>query len=242
MGSELRARTDVPTAPVIDSVGIFWICWTCVWTVLVVAGMSYLVARRNTPLLRIRGLSLSLSAITLLHLYWISVQLGHIIGPLAPAQAEYWVMGIYYPFGIALFHASNSRFLHVSKAQKKYARHAGDISQSPSDSRPKGGILGRFRRLDYTSKVLIVVGLGMVFQVRRAARLRSCGIHLLIPCPALRHHLHVCHLPQVSSILRHPRHLGQRDWDGAKDGDGQRLGVVSCTARAAPSPIFSRKS
>lgn len=166
MGSRLGVRAYTPQATVINPVTIFWICWTCIWTALVVAGMSYLIARRNTPLLRIRGLVLSLSAITLLHLYWMSVQLGLILGPMAPAVAEFWIMGIYFPFGIALFHASNSRFLHVAQAQKKYARHG--VAKKPSGPRRRGGVLGLFRRLDYTSKILCVVGLGMLFQVRRA--------------------------------------------------------------------------
>ncbi|KAM4065863.1 Regulator of G protein signaling superfamily [Hirsutella rhossiliensis] len=165
MGRHLGVRADPEPAPVLTTAGIFFICLTCVWTVLVVAGMSYLIVRRHTPLLRIRGLYLSLSAITLLHLYWISVQLGITIGPLAPAQAEYWVMGIYFPFGIALFHASNSRFLHVAKAQKKYAQHGSSVAKGPSKARCTGGILGHFRRLDYTSKILLVVGLGMLFQL-----------------------------------------------------------------------------
>ncbi|KAF4504132.1 hypothetical protein G6O67_008743 [Ophiocordyceps sinensis] len=163
MGSRLGVRAYTPQATVINPVTIFWICWTCIWTALVVAGMSYLIARRNTPLLRIRGLVLSLSAITLLHLYWMSVQLGLILGPMAPAVAEFWIMGIYFPFGIALFHASNSRFLHVAQAQKKYARHG--VAKKPSGPRRRGGILGLFRRLDYTSKILCVVGLGMLFQL-----------------------------------------------------------------------------
>jgi hypothetical protein len=31
-------------------------------------------------------------------------------------------MGTWFPLGIALFHASNLRFLHVAKLQKQFAR------------------------------------------------------------------------------------------------------------------------
>lgn len=170
MGSGFGVQADSEPRPQLDGVGIFWACWTCIWTALLAAGMAYLVSRRQMPVLRIRGLALSLSAIGLLHLYWISVQIGYILAPLAPAVAEYWIMGIYLPFGIALFHASNSRFLHIAKAQKKYAQHGGRVVEGPASSRRGDGVVGRFRRLDYTSKVLIVVGLGMLFQVRQATR------------------------------------------------------------------------
>ncbi|PNY27940.1 Uncharacterized protein TCAP_02136 [Tolypocladium capitatum] len=164
MGSEFGVQADSRKEPVLGGVGIFWACWTCIWTTLLVAGMAYLVSRRQTSILRIRGLGLSLSSIALLHLYWISVQLGYVLGPVAPANAEYWIMGIYLPFGIALFHASNSRFLHIAKAQKKYSQHGNHIDR-PASSRPKDGVVDRFRGLDYTSKILVVVGLGMQFQL-----------------------------------------------------------------------------
>ncbi|POR32198.1 Uncharacterized protein TPAR_07584 [Tolypocladium paradoxum] len=165
MGSEFGVHANPKPVAALDSVGIFWACWACIWTALLVAGMVYLVSRRHMPILRIRGLGLSLSAITLLHLYWITVQLAYILWPLAPANVEYWIMSIYLPFGIALFHASNSRFLHIAKAQKKYAQPGNHIDDGPAGSWRENGVVVRFRRLDYTSKILTVVGLGMLFQL-----------------------------------------------------------------------------
>lgn len=160
MGSELGVTAASKPKPNVDSVGIWWACWCSIWTFAVMCGMAYLYSKRHLPLMRIRGLGLSLVAITLLHLYWISVQLGYIVGALAPGDAEYWIMGTYFPFGIALFHASNTRFLHVAKAQKKFA------SQKNAGLRPRGkGFVATFKRMDYTSKMIIVVGLGMLFQV-----------------------------------------------------------------------------
>ncbi|KJZ72679.1 hypothetical protein HIM_07871 [Hirsutella minnesotensis 3608] len=165
MGSEFGLQPDSKPEAQLGAVGTFWICWTCIWTLLVAAGMAFLVSRRHTPLLRIRGLGLSLVAIALLHLYWLSVQLGYVLGPITPGDGEYWIMGIYLPFGIALFHASNSRFLHVAKAQKKYALHRISLVDGPTISNRRRGILARFRRLDYTSKILTLVGCGLFFQL-----------------------------------------------------------------------------
>ncbi|PHH77665.1 hypothetical protein CDD82_3407 [Ophiocordyceps australis] len=166
MGSEMGVSADSKPEPVMDSVGIFYICWTIIWTLVIVAGMAFLISRRNMPALRIRGLGLSLSSIVLLHLYWASVQTGYVIGPLIPGDAEFWVMGIYLPFGMALFHASNSRFLHVAKAQKKYGQNGSDWAHGRRASlASRRGIRGRFGRLDYTSKVLVLVAAGMVVQM-----------------------------------------------------------------------------
>ncbi|RDA95628.1 hypothetical protein CP533_1143 [Ophiocordyceps camponoti-saundersi (nom. inval.)] len=165
MGSEVGVKPESKHEYIITPVSIWWVSWACIWTVVVVAGVSYLVARRNSPVLRIRGLSLTLAAITLLHLYFLSVQCANVWGPLMPGDAEFWIMGTYLPFGLALFHASNSRFLHVAKLQKRYM-HRGNSISSEETIRPrtKGGLVARFRQLDYTSKILIIVGSGIMFQ------------------------------------------------------------------------------
>ncbi|PIG83701.1 hypothetical protein AARAC_010627 [Aspergillus arachidicola] len=117
------------------------------------------------PTLRIRGLGLSLSAIVLLHLYWASVQFGVMIGPIMPGDAQYWIMGTYLGCGIALFHASNTRFLHVAKHQRQFAHHGSRITESVPDEKPKSGLFARFRRLEYTKRILILVAIAMAFQI-----------------------------------------------------------------------------
>lgn len=164
MGSEFGLTPDTEQKAKLDGVGIFWIVWTCLWSVLLAGGMGYLFVKRDMPILRIRGLALSLCAISLLHMYWISVQLGYVDGPVTPGDAEYWIMGTWLPCGIAVFHASNSRFLHVARAQRRFAQR-GTMSNVRAE--PHGTkLVARFHRLDYTTKMLVLVGLGMVFQVR----------------------------------------------------------------------------
>ncbi|KAG5921548.1 hypothetical protein E4U42_005805 [Claviceps africana] len=163
MGSELGITADSKPEVRLDGVGIWWICWACTWTVLLACGMAYLVRNRDAPILRVRGIGLSLSAVVLLHLYWFSVQLAYVLGALTPGESEYWIMGTYLPLGIALFHASNSRFLYVAQAQQRYLTRAS--SKPPQSSRRASGVLRRFRDLDYTSKMVFLVGLGMGLQL-----------------------------------------------------------------------------
>ncbi|KAF4820060.1 hypothetical protein CGCSCA5_v004136 [Colletotrichum siamense] len=159
----------VSAAPTLNAepAALFWLAWGGLWTVLVLSGMAFLFVNRKMPFLRIRGLALSFGAVTMLHLYWISVQIGLAIGSYVPDGAEFWVMGLYLPFGIALFHASNSRFLHVAKAQRRYAGTSGVLSQpeqKPCDGKDKT-LVGRFQKLDYTTKMLAVVCTGMLLQL-----------------------------------------------------------------------------
>ena len=164
MGSELGVSANSQPKANLGPVSIWWAVWACFWTVVVVLGMAYLIVNRSAPTLRVRGIGLSLSAIGFLHLYWISVQFGVMIANLMPGDAEFWIMGIYLSCGMALFHASNTRFLHVAHTQKKYVQN--DESVNNEKSTPKAGLVERFRRLDYSTKVLVVVGIGMLFQVR----------------------------------------------------------------------------
>lgn len=154
---------DDPTPRLnLDAAGIFWVSWCGTWTLFVGAGMGFLWYRRDTPLLRIRGLNLSFAAIGFLHTYWMAVQMAYISDPFPP-QAEYWIMGIYLPFGIALFHASNARFLYIARQQRRrFVRK----SYQRGDSTTTTTMFGRFRRLSHTRKMLVVIGMGMALQVR----------------------------------------------------------------------------
>lgn len=170
MGSELGLTADSKPTVRLNGVGIWWVCWAAGWTLLLLWGMGFLIYHSGMPMLRIRGIGLSLSAISLLHLYWISVQLGYVLGPLYPGDLQYWIMGTYLPLGIGLFHASNTRFLHVAQRQKQYIGRADHFNNSTASKlNNKGSFLGRFRQLDHTAKVVILVGSGMFFQVSAAA-------------------------------------------------------------------------
>ncbi|KAI3032419.1 hypothetical protein CBS76997_11390 [Aspergillus niger] len=164
MGSELGVTAASTPQPAYTPVSIWWTCWAGTWTVIVASGVAYLVAHRNTPPLLLRGLGLSLSAVVMLHVYWTSVQFGTIIGTIMPGDAEYWVMGTYLPCGIALFHASNSRFYHVAKLQEGYIIRSSGGNDLYS-TRSKLGVVDRFRRLAYTTKILVFVTVASLVQV-----------------------------------------------------------------------------
>ncbi|KAJ5778026.1 hypothetical protein N7520_001272 [Penicillium odoratum] len=164
MGSELGITAS--TAELIDlsPVSIWWATWACVWTVTVVCGVTYLILHRNAPTLRIRGLGLSLSAIGLLHLYWAVCQFGTMIGAILPGDAQYWIMGTFLPLGISLFHASNARFLHVAKLQRKYAQYGHRLFEPTPERNPRG-LVNRFCALSYNARVFVLVGIGMFIQI-----------------------------------------------------------------------------
>ncbi|KAK0735250.1 hypothetical protein B0T26DRAFT_633161 [Lasiosphaeria miniovina] len=170
VGSEFGTTPDTKPELRFGVVGIFWDTFAAVWTVVLVGGMVSLWVNRQKPALRRRGLTLTFAGLVLLHLYWTTVQITYTIGPLVPEVAEYWVMGLWYPFGIALFQAGNSQFLHVAKAQSRFARPLSQASQASSwyneNHHPKkSNLAGRVRKMDYSTKMFTFITLGMVVQL-----------------------------------------------------------------------------
>lgn len=118
--------------------------------------------------MKVRGIFLSFTAILFLHLYWIFGQIVYPFGRSVPIilayDIQYFVMGIWFPLGIALFHASNLRFLHVAKLQKQFSISRPVQKQRRCD-RVSTSWLCRFRNMEYTNRMLTLIGFGMIFQV-----------------------------------------------------------------------------
>jgi hypothetical protein len=228
-GSEFGTTPDTKPEARLNSVAIWWITWGVVWTFMVAGGMLFLYKKRNTPTLRLRSLSLTFAGIILLHLYWFTVQIGYSIGPLAPEVVEFWIMSIWYPFGIALFQAGNSQFLHVAKAQSRFAHPPSQMKTRYDEKRmtQKGSLLQRLRQMDYSKRMFLFVTLGMVVQVSGPVYFsRGRVINTMFLAHHCRRHLH--DLPQVSPRLWHPRHRSDgRLAHGDCHETGPGLGVVS---------------
>lgn len=137
---------------------IFFATFGTVWTVCLLSGMGFLWWKRNLPFIKVRGIGLSFVAIAFFHAYYLAIQYCQLWTSF-PEQIEYWVMGVYLPIGIVLFHASNSRFLHVAKQQRRF------VGQNQAErynwfERKLG--LDRFR---FNTRMMITIGVGMGIQV-----------------------------------------------------------------------------
>ncbi|KAG6056027.1 hypothetical protein E4U17_002562 [Claviceps sp. LM77 group G4] len=159
-----------PAPPKFDRVGTFYIAFGASWTLLVVAGMLFCALNHDNPVVKIRCIPLSFGAIILLHSYWILAQITYSVGMSMPVvlayDIQYFFMGIYYPLGMALFHASNLRFLRIAKLQRYFAR--SEVPVRELKSREEGGVLSVFRRVrdwEYTAQIMFWVGLGIAVQI-----------------------------------------------------------------------------
>ncbi|KAJ4324956.1 hypothetical protein N0V94_001010 [Neodidymelliopsis sp. IMI 364377] len=154
-----------------NSVGVFYVTYAAVWTTIVASGMVFCLYNRHIPALRVRSLPLAFSGIFLLHLYWIMAQVVYPIGGTMPIvvayDVQYFIMGTWFPLGIALFHAANLRFLRVAELQRQFEStspivrvRAGDGGRS-SQATWKG----RWKSMKHDNKIFTLIGMAMLFQI-----------------------------------------------------------------------------
>ncbi|KAF2200382.1 hypothetical protein GQ43DRAFT_432554 [Delitschia confertaspora ATCC 74209] len=110
----------------VTPLGWTYIGLSAVWTCILLGGMYFLYSYRHLPNLQIRRLPLVFTAICSLHAYGVLVMCCYTIMPALPCNAEFWIMSIYLPFGIALFATANSQFLHIATLQEKFVE-ASDL-------------------------------------------------------------------------------------------------------------------
>lgn len=169
MGSELGTTAETKPEARLNGLGIFYLTFAAVWTCGLFGGMAYLWTKRNTQILRIRGLPISFAGILLMHVYWLCVVTGYTYAPLMAEVIEYWIMGLWLPLGIAMFHASNTRFLYVANAQKKYAKRSTEpyriFTRRPGRISLRESVKVWWEQLDYSNKTLATVAVGMSLQV-----------------------------------------------------------------------------
>jgi hypothetical protein len=79
-------------------------------------------------------------------------------------DVQYFVMGIWFPIGIALFHAANLRFLHVAQLQKQFAHH--DTKRKSGNDSTYSYWFCWLRNMEYTTKVMRFIVIGVIVQVR----------------------------------------------------------------------------
>ncbi|RYP39867.1 hypothetical protein DL767_001986 [Monosporascus sp. MG133] len=156
-----------------STLGWVYIALAAAWTAVFVGAIFYLRRHCRLPFLQLRRLPLMCTAVILLHLYAIVCLICYMIGPLVPCDAQFWIMSIYLPCGIALLQAANSQFLHVASQQRKYAKFANlDELELLAKSENVDPTLpwwkrtfGRVRRADGTARIVVYIGIAMAVEL-----------------------------------------------------------------------------
>ena len=103
MAPVLVPRVFDGQAPNTDALGIAYVVVSIVYTVLLAGELSLLYARRADFCVRIRNLKAVFAAVLMLHVYLVLVLLVYPWNGKFPCVAEFWIMSIFLPSGMALF-------------------------------------------------------------------------------------------------------------------------------------------
>lgn len=148
-----------------DDLAKFYAAFTIIWTVVLCAGMIWLVCNRRLSFLRIRNIPLAIVSTSLLQLYLIKIVLAYTTNGNFSCSAEYWIMGVYLPLGIAAFQANMMQLESLSQQQRRLLDE-GSLLAKPL-SRPRGlkGLVSRWHGLTTVRKTEVLIGIGLVVQV-----------------------------------------------------------------------------
>lgn len=103
-----------------DSLGKLYISIVIIWTTLVICGSYFLLQNRHLPTLRVRNTYLWTTAVAFLHAYWVLCLLAYVINGTYPCTAEFWIMSLWLPFGIALYQVNGMHLLHIAGLQTRF--------------------------------------------------------------------------------------------------------------------------
>ena len=137
--------------------------------VILYTGVGWLILNRNLYFLKMRNIILAIVSTTFLHLYLVKILLAYTTNNHFSCAAEFWIMSIYLPFGIALFQANMVQLHSVSGRQKKFLQQQAFLAQEAVPLQlPERGLRGLWKRwcaLTAIRRTEILIGVGMVVQV-----------------------------------------------------------------------------
>lgn len=159
-----------------DDLGKFFAAFAISWTVILYVGIAWLLYYRKLPSIHMRNVPLIISSTTFLHVYLLKIVLAYTTNGHFLCSAEFWIMSIYLPFGIALFQANMVQLLSISTQQRKLLD--GDRSSTLHPVHPGGlrGIWSRWRSLNPLKQGYILIGIGMGIQVYTPRKFHMEGV------------------------------------------------------------------
>lgn len=104
MAPVVRPRQlDGKTRPNLDSLGVGYLLIAIIYTIILATELFFLHRRREAFCVQIRNVKVVFAAVLMLHIYLILVLLVYPWNGLFPCSAEFWIMSVFLPSGMAFF-------------------------------------------------------------------------------------------------------------------------------------------
>ena len=148
-----------------DDLGKFYAGFIISWTVILYAGVAFLIVNRQLAFIRIRNLPLAIAAISFLHVYLVKIFLAYTTNGHFSCAAEFWIMSIYLPFGIALFQANLAQLKSISDQQRDLVLTEEKRPNEKSHLSLPQRLWMQWSSLPGIKRTYCYIGIGMVVQL-----------------------------------------------------------------------------
>ncbi|PGH11784.1 hypothetical protein AJ79_04685 [Helicocarpus griseus UAMH5409] len=150
-----------------DALGIFYIAFDFVWTIVVLWGLVWLWMNRSIPSVRIRNVPLVTCAVIVLHGFGGFCILSYPLKGILSCNLEFWLMCGALPIGIALFQATNIQLLSVATLQQRFLKDDGTADDpTPEEFRcPFNKFKCWWVHLSWANQTMVAIAGGMFLEI-----------------------------------------------------------------------------
>ncbi|KAF1980305.1 hypothetical protein BU23DRAFT_522344 [Bimuria novae-zelandiae CBS 107.79] len=152
-------------APNFDPAGIAYLVAAILYTIVIAIELFLLYRQRSAFCVRIRGLDVVFTSVSMLHVYLIIVLLVYPLNGEFRCSAEYWIMSIFLPSGMAVFQACNARVLKAYESQRRMKKDFLAGARKRRHSWGPNGLIEAWLGLDAAAKVYAATVIGLVISL-----------------------------------------------------------------------------
>ncbi|KAF9734912.1 hypothetical protein PMIN06_008320 [Paraphaeosphaeria minitans] len=163
--SPIRTRSLDGGAPNFDAAGIIYMVAAILYTIVLGVELFLLYRQRSAVCVRIRGLDVVFTSVSMLHVYLVLVLLVYPLNGHWPCSAEFWVMSIFLPLGMAVFQACNARILTAYESQRRMKKDLLAGARKKRLTWTPNGLLEAWLNLDAAAKVYVGTVIGLVISL-----------------------------------------------------------------------------
>ncbi|KAJ4402687.1 hypothetical protein N0V91_007062 [Didymella pomorum] len=145
-----------------DALGITYVVIAIIYTIVLASELTLLYRRRDAFCIQIRNIKIVFAAVSMLHVYLTLVLLAYPWNGLYPCSAEFWVMSVFLPSGMAFFQACNARVLTAYESQRRMTRNFLEGARKERLNFTPSGLWRAWQRLDAASKVYVLTVMGLI--------------------------------------------------------------------------------
>lgn len=154
---------------IFDGLAKIYLVIISVWTAIVASGLYAVIYNRKLPFVRMRKVVLLCIAVMFLHIYLVMVFIVYMLNGTFSCRAEYWIMSVYLPVGVALFQLQNMVLLSQSLLQEELVlnEHEQTAARARALRNKKGlaYLIERFKQSTAYGKTAESVAVGLAVQV-----------------------------------------------------------------------------